>query len=149
MVTETVQYDDFYKFDEREYKVVVYYAKSQGEIFADRVETDGGTCESFECIDNVLTNSRENFKQYEIEEYLNQIRDRAAFYENNQTTVDILTEFQDSDDFYLWTEYWSGFLVVDRYKEKMMSPPFGVTFNAFDGLGTLSNFQAPLKETYD
>ena len=149
MVTETVQYDDFYKFDEREYKVVVYYAQSQGEIFAGRVQVDGGTCESFECIDNVLTNLRENFKQYEIEEYLNQIRDRAAFYENNQTTVDILTEFQDSDDFYLWTEYWSGFLVVDRYKEKMMSPPFGVTFNAFDGLGTLSNFEAPLKETYD
>ena len=31
MVTDSVQYDDFYKFDEREYKVVVNYAKSKIE----------------------------------------------------------------------------------------------------------------------
>src|SRR6056300_318045 len=56
LVTDSVSYDDFYKFDEREFKVVVSYAKSQGEIYLDRVEADGGTCESFECVDNVLNN---------------------------------------------------------------------------------------------
>ena len=44
----------------------------------------------------------------------------------------------------IWSEYWSGFLVVDRYKEKMITPPFAVTFNAFDGLGTLNNFNSTI-----
>lgn len=109
LVTDSVSYDDFYKFDEREYKVVVSYAKSQGEIYADRVEADGGTCESFECVDNVLNNA--------------------------DAIID--------DNFYNWGAYWSGFLVVDRYKEKMTTPPFGLQFNAFDGLGTLAKFAGP------
>ena len=63
LVTDSVTYDDFYKFDEREYKVVVSYAKSQGEIYADRVEADGGTIETFECIDNLI-NSFESISEY-------------------------------------------------------------------------------------
>ena len=36
-VTYDVTYDDFYKFDEREYKVVVYYNQTQGGLYSDRV----------------------------------------------------------------------------------------------------------------
>ena len=107
MVTDTVQYDDFYKFDEREYKVVVSYLKSNAEVYADRVIADGGTIESLNCVNTLASG--------------------------------ISTEYG---------AYWSGFLVVDRFIEKLQPKPFNVSFNAFDGLGTLDNFESPLTTLY-
>ena len=135
LVTDSVTYDDFYKFDEREFKVVVSYAKSQGEIYLDRVEADGGTCESFECVDNVLNNF-ETISTY----YQNRVIEDGGEVESLSCVADAITD----DNFYRWGAYWSGFLVVDRYKEKMTTPPFGITINAFDGLGTLNNFDSPI-----
>ena len=135
LVTDTIQYDDFYKFDEREYKVVVSYAKSQGEIFADRVQADGGTVESFECVDNVLNNF-ETISTY----YKNRVVDDGGEVESLSCVANAITD----NNFYRWGAYWSGFLVVDRYKEKMTTPPFGITINAFDGLGTLAGFDGSL-----
>ena len=135
LVTDSVTYDDFYKFDEREYKVVISYAKSQGEIFADRVLDDSGTVESFECVDNVL-NDFETISTY----YQNRVIEDGGDIESLSCVADAITD----DNFYRWGAYWSGFLVVDRYKEKLTTTPFGITINAFDGLGTLSNFDAPI-----
>ena len=104
-VTDNVSYDDFYKFDEREYKVVVYYKQTQSNQYNDRVSNDGGNIESIDCVSNLI---------------------------DNYTDTDV------------WATYWSGFLVVDRYKEKMISTPFAVSFNAFDGLGTLNNFNGTI-----
>ena len=134
LVTDSVSYDDFYKFDEREYKVVVSYAKSQGEIYLDRVEADDGTCESFECVDNVLNNF-ETISTY----YQNRVIEDGGEVESLSCVADAITD----DNFYRWGAYWSGFLVVDRYKEKMTTTPFGIQFNAFDGLGTLAKFAGP------
>jgi len=104
-VTDDVSYDDFYKFDEREYKVIVYYKQTQSNEYNDRVSNDGGNIESIDCVSNLI---------------------------DNYTDTDV------------WATYWSGFLVVDRYKEKMISTPFAVSFNAFDGLGTLNNFNGTI-----
>jgi len=104
-VTDDVSYDDFYKFDEREYKVVVYYKQTQSNQYNDRVSEDGGNIESIGCLENLI---------------------------DNYSNADV------------WATYWSGFLVVDRYKEKMISTPFAVSFNAFDGLGTLNNFNGTI-----
>ena len=104
-VTDDVSYEDFYKFDEREYKVVVYYKQTQSNQYNDRVSEDGGNIESIGCLENLI---------------------------DNYSGVDV------------WATYWSGFLVVDRYKEKMISTPFAVSFNAFDGLGTLNNFNGTI-----
>lgn len=135
LVTDSVTYDDFYKFDEREYKVVVSYAKSQGEIYADRVEADGGTIETFECIDNSI-NSFESISEY----YQNRVEVDGGEIE----TLSCVSNNISDNNFYRWGSYWSGFLVVDRYREKMTTPPFGITINAFDGLGTLSNYSGPI-----
>ena len=140
MVTDDVSYDDFYKFDEREYKVKIYYAKSRGEIFSDRVIADGGVVESIECINNTL------------DDFISQSQQYDERVENDGGTIESLScvsQAIDDGKFYEWGAYWSGFLVVDRYREKLMTKPFGVTFNAFDGLGTLNNFNAPVKRTYD
>ena len=107
MVTDSVAYDDFYKFDEREYKVVVSYIKEDSEGYADRVMADGGTIESLNCVNSILNNATSEYETY-----------------------------------------WSGFLVVDRFIEKLQPKPFNVTFNAYDGLGTLDNFEAPLSINY-
>ena len=104
-VTDDVSYEDFYKFDEREYKVVVYYKQTQSNQYNDRVSEDGGNIESIGCLENLI---------------------------DNYSGADV------------WATYWSGFLVVDRYKEKMISTPFAVSFNAFDGLGTLNNFNGTI-----
>ena len=110
LVTDSVQYDDFYKFDEREYKIVVYSAKSFTDNFVDRVNSDGGIVEKQNCVTKQIHNfpvvNNENVYTYEV--------------------------------------FWTGFLVVDRFKEKLQSTPFNLTLNAFDGLGTLDNFDAPL-----
>ena len=108
MVTQSVQYDDFYKFDEREYKIVVSYLKSNAEVYSDRVISDGGTIESLSCVNSISSG--------------------------------ISTEYG---------IYWTGFLVVDRFIEKLQSKPFNVSFNAFDGLGTLDNFKSPITTPFN
>jgi len=140
LVTDSVNYDDFYKFDEREYKVVVYYGKSRGEIFKDRVVADNGIVESIECINDNLNNFISQSQQYD-----ERVKNDGGTIESLICVSQAIT----NGNFYEWGAYWSGFLVVDRYREKLISKPFGVTFNAFDGLGTLNNFNAPVKRTYD
>ena len=51
-VTDSVSYDDFYKFDEREYKVNVYYSKPIIDDFETRIVADNGFIESFDCLEN-------------------------------------------------------------------------------------------------
>jgi len=73
-ITDDVTYDEFYKFDEREYQVKIYYKDSSSA----------------------------------------------------------------------WQLYWIGFLVVDNYKEGFKSLPTAIKLNAYDNLGTLKNYDAPL-----
>ena len=135
MVTDSVQYDDFYKFDEREYKVKINYAKSEVDSYIDRVEIDGGLCESSECISNVIP----NFETLSTT-YRHRVIDDGGFVESLSC---IQSEITDSN-VYNFDTYWTGFLVVDRFKEKLTPFPFPVSLKAFDGLGTLKKFDAPI-----
>jgi len=135
MVTDSVQYDDFYKFDEREYKVIVQYAKSEVDSYIDRVETDGGLYESAECISNAIP----NFETLSTT-YRHRVINDGGFVESLSC---IQSEITDSN-VYNFDTYWAGFLVVDRFKEKLTSFPFPVSFKAFDGLGTLKKYDAPI-----
>ncbi len=59
LVTDDVSYDDFFKGAEEEYRVQVYYDRTLGNAFQDRVEefdTDAGVCEAPECIDEIFSN---------------------------------------------------------------------------------------------
>lgn len=75
--TATSNYDNFYEFDEREYKVIIYYKDSGGS--------------------------------YQI--------------------------------------YWQGWLLTDQFKEAVTTKPFGISLNAYDGLGSLDGFTAPIDLT--
>ena len=135
MVTDSVQYDDFYKFDEREYKVVVNYAKSKIDSFVDRVEIDGGIVESSECISNAIS----NFETISTT-YRQRVIDDGGIVESLSCVQNEITD----SNVYNFETYWTGFLVVDRFKEKLRSFPFPVSFKAFDGLGTLKKYDAPI-----
>lgn len=131
-VTDAVSYDDFYKFDEREYKVVVYYAQTQAGLYSKRVTDDAGSIESIECVEGKIDATLVTSTSFR-----RKVLDEGGFFESIECLSSQITE-----ENAIWSEYWSGFLVVDRYKEKMITPPFAVTFNAFDGLGTLNNFNS-------
>jgi hypothetical protein len=60
LVTDDVTYDDFFKGDEEEYRVQVYYDRSKGDALQDRVEafdTDAGVYEAPEYIDKIFGNN--------------------------------------------------------------------------------------------
>lgn len=135
MVTDTVQYDDFYKFNEREYQVKVSYSETIPETYESRIADDGGMFESIECISSILPD------HYKI----------STFYENNVNndgggveSLSCIAKNINDERVTIWKDYWIGWLVVDRFKEKMTAPPYAVSFNAFDGLGTLGEYDAPV-----
>lgn len=133
-VTDDVTYDDFYKFDEREYKVIVYYHKTQTDSYSDRVTSQGGNIESIECVSNIIDPTLTLSTSFR-----RKVLDDGGFFESIDCITEKITDYDVG-----WAEYWSGFLVVDRYKEKMTTTPFAVSFNAFDGLGTLNNFNSTI-----
>lgn len=100
--TEDTDYEDFYKGDEREYKIKVL-----------RFGTTGN------------------------------------FYEAEEAKWDVFNANWDSgtgdDNFF--QPIWEGFMVVDRFREQMVSKPYPITLEAVDGLGTLNGFDAPFDDT--
>lgn len=101
-VTDLVQYDEFYKSDERQYKVKILYYNSYGSNWEDEV----GIWEGMDVIWNA-----------EVGE---------AYY---------------------YQPIWEGFLVVDRFQEAIITPPYRLEVEAVDGLGTLDGFDAPINTT--
>ena len=97
--TTLTQYDEFYKADEREYKIKVYYYNSYGD----------GAWE-------------DEKSKWELTDVNWDAKAGSALW---------------------WDSYWEGFIVVDRYQEMVTTTPFPLTFEAIDGLGTLSGFDAP------
>ena len=138
MVTDTVQYDDFYNFDEKEYKIEVSFSKLKKQVFADRITSDNGIYESLDCIEDFIgtTYNTATFYQKRVE-------DDNGFVES----LNCINKNINIQKLNVWEKYWSGFVVVDRFKEQMIDYPYKISLNAFDGLGTLSNYDAPLETT--
>ena len=135
MVTADVQYDEFYKFDEREYQIKVSYSKSIPQTYADRVLADGGIYESLECITDFVGEFYTDSTYYE-----DRVNNDGGIVES----LSCVSEAINDTTLHIWDDYWIGFIVVDRYKESMVSTPYPISLNAFDGLGTLDNYTAPL-----
>ena len=139
IVTDQIQYDDFYKFDEREYKVKISYSESISKSYSDRVLADDGIFESLECIDSSM-----NYF-YTSSTYYNQ---RVKNDNGTVESLSCVTSVTGNEKYNVWSTYWIGFLVVDRFTERITSTPYNIKFNAFDGIGTLGNYEAPLS-TYN
>lgn len=136
MVTDTVKYDDFYKFDERQYKVKVSYSKSISETYANRVIANAGIYESLECVDAFFGDYF-----YKISTiYNNRINNDEGIIESLSCVSNAINDERVN----VWADYWVGWLVVDRFRERMTTTPFSISFNAFDGIGTLGNYNSPI-----
>lgn len=140
MVTEDVQYDDFYKFDEFEYRIKVSYSKQKSQTYIDRIVTDSGIYESIECVNSFLGDF------YTLVTYFEKrvIEDGGRIESLNCVAEGIIDE-----RFNIWEDYWVGNIVVDRFKESMVDFPFQISLNAFDGLGLLDKYTAPLSADDD
>lgn len=98
-VTDTTIYDDFYKSDERQYKVkLLHYSSFNSEI------SDG---------DGVWSLLDVTWNE--------DVLGAGIYYE----------------------PIWEGFIVVDRFQEAIITPPYQIQLEAIDGLGTLEGFDAP------
>ena len=135
MVTEDVQYDDFYKFDEFEYRIKVSYSKEKSQSYIDRIVEDSGIYESINCVNDFLGDF------YTI----------STFYENRVhvdggivESLDCVSDGIIDERYNIWEDYWVGNIVVDRFKESMVDFPYQISLNAFDGLGMLDKYPAPL-----
>lgn len=64
------------------------------------------------------------------------------FYEHDEREYKVKISYKDSSNVY--RTYWIGWLVVDRFKEEYKANPVGFSLNAYDGLGTLDNYDAPI-----
>lgn len=131
LVTDDVTYDDFFKGSEEEYRVQVYYDRHLIDSFQDRVEaiaTNAGRIESFECIENELT--QENTL---ISDLRNRVRNDGGVIES----LDCITNELTDSKTYNWQTLWEGFLYLDTYSEALASTPYEISITALDGLGLL------------
>lgn len=101
-VTNTATYDEFYRSDERQYKVKILYYNSYGGNWNDELGIWDG--------------------------------------------MDVIWDAQIGQEYY-YQPIWEGFLVVDRYQEAIITPPYEINLEAVDGLGTLEGFDTPINTT--
>lgn len=101
-VTDSFNYDEFQKADERQYKVKLLEYASYGNDYND-----------------------EQLPWEAIDQNWDGKIGSAVFY----------------------TAIWEGFLVNDGYKEAVITKPYPITLEAYDGLGTISGFKTPFDET--
>jgi hypothetical protein len=67
------------------------------------------------------------------------------FYEFDEREYKIKISYKDSLDAY--QTYWEGWLLVDQFKEAVISTPYEITLKGYDGLGSLEGFTMPIDLT--
>lgn len=131
LVTDDVTYDDFFKGNEEEYRVQVYYDRNQADVFQDRVEafaTNAGRIESPECIENELTQGNTISS-----DFTTRVLNDGGTIDNETCIAKSITNSKTYD----WQTYWEGFLYLDTYSEALATTPYEISITALDGLGLL------------
>ena len=67
------------------------------------------------------------------------------FYTADEREYKVKVSYKDSSDVY--QTYWEGWLLVDRFREAVLTKPYPISLSAYDGLGSLSGFTAPIDLT--
>lgn len=67
------------------------------------------------------------------------------FYTFDEREYKVRVSYKDSSDVY--QIYWEGWLLVDQFKEGVISTPYPIKLSAYDGLGSLNGFTAPIDLT--
>lgn len=67
------------------------------------------------------------------------------FYTADEREYKVKVSYKDSSNNY--QTYWEGWLLVDQFSEAVITKPFPITLKAYDGLGSLGGFTAPIDLT--
>ena len=131
LVTDDVTYDDFFRGNEEEYRVKIYYDRGLMESFQDRVEayqTNAGYFESPYCIsDTLLQNNTIS------SDFTKRVLNDGGTIDNETCIGKSITDSKTYD----WQTLWEGFLYLDTYSEALASTPYAISITALDGLGLL------------
>lgn len=136
LVTDSTNYDDFYRADEREYKVKISYGQTFSDYYTNRVANDGGVVESVDCIANLFRTDFTVASAFEV-----RIEEDGGILEAFDC---IDSAFAGSSRVGVYADYWTGWLVNDEFSEALISPPYEISLMAIDGLGTLDNYNLTL-----
>lgn len=131
LVTDDVSYDDFFKGDEEEYRVQVYYDRGTTDSFQDRVEayqTNAGYFESPDCVSDVL-----NQNNTISTDFTKRVLNDGGTIDNETCIGKSITDSKTYD----WQTLWEGFLYLDNYSEALATTPYEISITALDGLGLL------------
>jgi hypothetical protein len=131
LVTDEVSYDDFFKGNEEEYRVQVYYDRSVAENFQDRVEayqTNAGYFESSDCILDTLSQNNTISS-----DFTTRVLNDGGTIDNETCIAKSITNSKTYD----WQTLWEGFLYLDTYSEALATTPYEISITALDGLGLL------------
>lgn len=108
----------------------------------------GSTCELNLFVTDTV--SYDNFYDSDEREYLVKILHEDSLgalqtWDNSEKIYDLADSIYDSElgDVEYFTVIWTGFIVVDRFQESLITTPYPISLKAVDGLGTLSGFDAP------
>jgi hypothetical protein len=131
LVTDDVSYDDFFKGNEEEYRVQVYYDRGTTDSFQDRVEafaTNAGYFESPDCISDTLSQNNTISS-----DFTKRVLNDGGTIDNETCIAKSITNSKTYD----WQTLWEGFLYLDTYSEALATTPYEISITALDGLGLL------------
>jgi hypothetical protein len=74
--------------------------------------------------------------------YVTDDTDYDDFYDSNERDYQVKIFYKDTSDTYQL--YWVGYLLVDEFREAITSTPFTISLQAYDGLGSLRNYDQPI-----
>ncbi len=67
------------------------------------------------------------------------------FYTADEREYKVKVSYKDGSNNY--QTYWEGWLLVDRFREAVLTKPYPISLSAYDGLGSLRGFTAPIDLT--
>ena len=128
--TDSVTYEEFYDFDEREFLVKLYYSETRVPYWEDENE-------NWEAANQTWNLLGQGYNPADEWQNVNIVWDANNGVWEGGTIVDNYELF------------WQGFLIQDTYQQKLSAAPFNVSFKAVDGLGLLKGINFPLAPNND
>jgi surface protein len=128
--TDSVTYEEFYDFDEREFLVRLYYSETRVPYWEDENE-------NWEAANQTWDLLGQGYNPADEWQNVNVVWDANNGVWEGGTIVDNYELF------------WQGFLIQDTYQQKLSAAPFNVSFKAVDGLGLLKGIEFPIAPNND
>ena len=128
--TDSVTYEEFYDFDEREFLVRLYYSETRVPYWEDENQNWEAANQTWNLL-GAGYNPADEWQNVDV------VWDANNGVWEGGTIVDNYELF------------WQGFLIQDTYQQKLSAAPFNVSFKAVDGLGLLKGIEFPLAPNND